>query len=413
LTRLRSSTNLNRLFAALRQKQFRYFLAGSFLSNIGSWMQSLAMAWLILDLTHSPFYLGLEGFANTFPITIFSFYGGIVADRLDRRRLLIGTQWVMLVLAAALGVLTQIHRIQIWHIISLAFIAGLSQSIAWPVYQTVMANIAERQHLSNAIALNSAQFNMARTIGPVVGALGLRYFGTAGCFYANAVSFLAVIIALEAIRIPINRHTPETEKQDFLKTFHEGFTYMFAQKHLFWLLVMIACTSIFGVPLVTLLPAFAREILHMDPSGLGTLMASFGAGAVLGGFGVAYLGEFAGKERFAVRGEIVFVIAIIAFALVRNPLLCMIFLFLAGCSMVSFASVVNSLVQSQVPEHMRGRAMSLFVFAFGGCMPFGNLLAGWFAHVWGVPLALLVQGTALGIVVGYISWAKFAKLEPR
>src|SRR5262249_51780263 len=149
----------------------------------------------------------------------------------------------------------------------LAFIAGLSQSIAWPVYQTVMANVAERQHLSNAIALNSAQFNMARTIGPVAGALGLHYFGTAGCFYANAVSFLAVIVALEAIDIPMNRHTPEAGDTSVVKNFREGLAYMAAQKHLYWLLVMMAATSILGVPLVTLLPAFARQVLKLDPSG--------------------------------------------------------------------------------------------------------------------------------------------------
>ena len=374
-------------------------------------MQSLALAWLILDLTHSPFYLGLEGFANTIPISIFSFYGGMIADRFDRKRLLVITQWLMLVLATLLGILTQLHMIKIWEIILLAFIGGLSQSIAWPVYQTVMANVAERQHLSNAIALNSAQFNMARTIGPVIGAFGLQYFGTAGCFYANAFSFLAVIVALEAIHIPINRHVPEVGGGGFVKTFRETLAYMVSQAHLFWLLVIMAATSIFGVPMVTLLPAFAREVLHLGPSGLGQLMASFGAGAVTGGFLVAYRGDFIGKERFALRGEALFVASLLVFTFLRNPLLCMVFLFVAGFSMVTFASVVNSLVQSNVPEHMRGRAMSLFVFAFGGCMPFGNLLAGWLAHLWGVPTALLVQGCLLGIVVVYIYTTKFAKLK--
>jgi len=374
-------------------------------------MQSLAMAWLILDITHSPFYLGLEGFANTIPITIFSFYGGMVADRFNRKRLLILTQWVMLTLATVLGVLTQLHLIRVWEIILLAFIGGLSQSIAWPVYQTVMANVAERQHLSNAIALNSAQFNMARTIGPVVGALGLKYFGTAGCFYCNAVSFLAVIFALESIQVPLNRHSPDLAGGGLIGTFRETYLYLSSQKNLFWLLVIMAATSIFGVPLVTLLPAFAREILHMDPSGLGSLMASFGAGAVAGGFVVAYLGEFTGKARFAIRGELLFVVGMLGFSCSRDILLCMIFLFITGFSMVSFASVVNGLLQSSVPEHLRGRAMSFFVFAFGGCMPFGNLLAGWLAHRWGVPHTLLAQGCILGILVAYISTSKFAKLE--
>ncbi len=376
-------------------------------------MQSVALGWLILDLTNSPFYLGLEGFANTIPLSIFCFYGGVIADRFDRRQLLIMTQWIMLLLATVLGVLTQLHQIQIWHIMILAFIGGLSQSIAWPVYQTVMANVAEREHLSNAIALNSAQFNMARTIGPVVGALGRQYLGTAGCFYANAVSFLAVIFALQAIRVPLNRHAPDLDAGTFGQPFREALAYMVSQKQLFWLLIVMAATSILGVPMVTLLPAFARNILHLDISGLGILMASFGAGAVLGGFVVAYRGDFPGKERFALRGEGLFIAGMLAFSFSRNPLLCMIFLFITGFSMVSFASVVNSLIQSNVPEHIRGRAMSLFVFAFGGCMPFGNLLAGWLAHLWGVPLALFVQGCLLGVLVTYIFYSKFAKVKFR
>ncbi len=402
---------MDRLFAALRQKQFRYFLGGSFLSNVGSWMQSIALAWLILDLTHSPFYLGLEGFANTIPLSIFAFGGGVIADRFDRRKLLIGTQCVMLILATVLGILTQRHLIQVWHIILLAFIGGLSQSIAWPVYQTVMANVAERQHLSNAIALNSAQFNLARTIGPVVGALALSYFGTAGCFYANAVSFLAVIFALLAIRLPVNRKIPIGGHESFLKTFKEGIAYMLAQHHLFWLLIVMAATSVLGVPLVTLLPAFARDTLHMDASGLGSLMACFGAGAVLAGVLVAYRGDFKGKERFAMQGEILYVVGMILFALSRNPLLCMVLLFIEGFAMVTFASVVNSLVQTSVPEEMRGRAISLFVFAFGGCMPFGNLLAGWLANRWGVPRALLLQGASLSLIVGYVALYKLRERD--
>jgi MFS family permease len=222
-----------------------------------------------------------------------------------------------------------------------------------------------------------------------------------------------VIFALEAIHVPLNRHAPDVNSGGILQTFRESFAYMVAQKQLFWLLVVMAATSILGVPLVTLLPAFARQVLHLDPSGLGSLMASFGAGAVAGGFLVAYLGDFSGKERFAMRGEILFVAALVGFSFTRDILLCMIFLWIAGFSMVSFASVVNSLVQSTVPEHMRGRAMSLFVFAFGGCMPFGNLLAGWLAHLWGVPLALLAQGCVLGVLVLYIFSAKFAKVESR
>ncbi len=374
-------------------------------------MQTLALSWLILDLTHNPFYLGLEAFANTIPISLFTFFGGVIADRFNRKRVLIMTQWVMLCLALVLGILTQLRMIQVWHIITVAFVAGLAQSIAWPVYQAVMANVAQREHLSNAIALNSAQFNLARTIGPVVGALGLHYFGTAGCFYINAVSFLAVLGALSAIELPMNRRTDAIPEQGFLLHLREALNYVMAQKNLFWLLVMLALTSVFGVPLVTLLPAFARQVLSLDPSGLGTLMAAFGAGAVAGGFLVAYLGEFPGKVRLAMQGEFLFVLAMIGFSFARNSLLCMILLFLAGFSMVVFASVVNSLIQGTVLEHLRGRVMSLFVFSFGGFMPVGNLLAGWLARVWGVPSALLAMGLVLGGCVVCIYISKFDKVK--
>lgn len=374
-------------------------------------MQTMALSWLILDLTHSPFYLGLEGFANTIPISIFTFLGGVIADRVDRKKLLISTQWVALSLAVVLGVLTHMRMIQVWHIIFVAFLGGLCQAIAWPVYQTVMANVAERQHLSNAIALNSAQFNLARTLGPVIGAIGLKYFGTAGCFYVNAFSFLAVIAALSSIQIPMNRSTSTLPDIGVFAHFREAVVYMVAQKRLFALLVILAMTSILGVPMVTLLPAFARQVLHMDPSGLGALMAAFGAGAVAGGFVVAYMGDFPGKQRFAIRGEGLFVLSMIGFTLSRDPLVCMVFLFLSGFSMVAFASVVNSLIQSTVSDHLRGRVMSFFVFAFGGFMPVGNLLAGTLAQHYGVPHALLGMGIALGVFLVCIYVAKFARLE--
>src|ERR1051326_4324266 len=192
----------HRITAALHERQFRNFLAGSFLSNVGSWMQSVAQAWLMLEISNSAFYLGLDGFANTIPISIFAFWGGVIADRVDRRKLLINTQWFLLFLAASLGVLAQMHRVRVWHILVFSFCTGLTQAVAWPVYQAVMGNIVERRNLTNAIALNSMQFNLARTIGPLLGAMGLTWFGTAGCFYVNAASFIAVIWAVSQVSIP-------------------------------------------------------------------------------------------------------------------------------------------------------------------------------------------------------------------
>jgi MFS family permease len=397
-----SSRDYKHLTSVLRHKDFRIFLAGSFLSNIGTWMQSLAQAWLVLQLSNSPFYLGLDGFANTIPIAIFALLGGVAADRLDRRRLLLWTQGVMCALALMLAVLAQFEIITVWEVIFFSFCTGLAQSIAWPVYQAVLANIVPRENMSQAIALNSTQFNLARMIGPLFGAVALSSIGTAGCFYANAFSFVGVMYAMYRLRQPTNRRSPEEMQQGVLESMREGLGYMVANKALLWLLISMAVTTLLGVPLVTLLPVFARDVLTIGASGLGILVGAFGAGAVAGGILVAILGDFHGKGRFVVNGMAFFVVGMIGFAVSRNVLISVICLFFTGFSMVSFVSVINTVIQNSVPDHLRGRAMSLFVFAFGGVMPLANLLAGTLAKFYTAPHALLMQGLALGGYVVYL-----------
>jgi MFS family permease len=394
-------SHLRRIGAALEQEQFRYFLAGSFLSNVGSWMQSVAQAWLMYSISNSAFYLGLDGFANTIPITVFAFWGGVIADRVDRRKLLIYTQWFLLALALILGALAQMNQVRIWEILLFSFFTGLTQAVAWPVYQAVMGSIVPRRDLPNAIALNSLQFNLARTIGPILGALGLRWFGTAGCFYANAVSFVAVIEAVRRVTIPAPE-SPAPIPKSMLHSLNEGLRYMMKSRALLWLLLLLASTSILGVPLVTLLPVYARDILKIGSSGLGILVGSFGAGAVIGAFAIAWRGDFQRKGVFVLNMILLFVVSQIAFSYSKWLPLSVTCLLVAGYSMIGFAAVINSLVQSSVPDHLRGRAVSIFVFSFGGCMPLGNLLAGWLAKVYGAPLALLGQGILLGCFVLYV-----------
>jgi MFS family permease len=397
-----SSRELKQLIGALGDPSFRLFLGGAFLSNVGSWMQSIAQAWLVLQLTNSPFYLGLDGFANTIPIAVFALGGGVIADRFDRRKLLLATQWILLILALVLALLTQLKVVTVWEVILFSFCTGLTQSIAWPVYQAILANIVHREHLSNAIALNSTQFNLARMVGPVIGALALSTVGTAGCFYANAVSFLTVIYALWRMRQPVNRRPTGLERVSFLESIREGMGYMLAARSLLWLLVTMAVTTLLGVPLVTLLPVFARDILKIGASGFGILVGSFGVGAVIAGVLVALLGDFQGKGRFVVRSMFLFVVGMLGFSISRNLLVSVLCLVICGFSMVGYASVINTVIQGNVPDHLRGRAMSLFVFSFGGCMPFGNLLAGYLAKVFTAPTALIGQGLVLGCFALYI-----------
>jgi MFS family permease len=364
-------------------------------------MQSVAQAWLMLEISNSAFYLGLDGFAVTIPISIFAFWGGVIADRVDRRKLLINTQWFLLFLAIALGILTQFKLVRVWHVLLFSLCTGFTQAISWPVYQAVMGNIVERKNLSNAIALNSMQFNLARTIGPLLGAIGLKLFGTAGCFYANGISFLAVIFAMSQIELPPPA-TPAPLPKSMLHSLNEGLRYMVESRALLWLLLLLASTSILGVPLVTLLPIYARDILKIGSSGFGVLVGLFGAGAVVGAFTVAYRGDFSHKGRFVLNMVFVFVVCMLGFSYSRWLPLSLSCLFMAGFSMVGFASVINTLVQSSVPDHLRGRAVSIFVFSFGGCMPIGNLLTGWWAKAYGAPSALLTQGVLLGLFTLFV-----------
>ncbi len=366
-------------------------------------MQQVAEAWLVLQLTNSAFYLGLNGFANTIPLALFAFWGGVIADQADRRRLLMGTQWAMGLLAFTLAVWVQFGTVTVHGIIFLSFVAGLVQALAWPTYQSVLANIVSAEELPNAIALNSTQFNVARTIGPIAGAWGLAHFGSAGCFYVNALSFLFVIAALWQIR---ERHQDRRQatRGGLLDSFKEGIIYMRSEKRLLWFLSIMAMTSIFGVPLVTMLPVFARDILQVGVRGYGTLVGSFGAGAIVAGLVVAWLGHFKRRGRFVMVCLAFFATAMILFTLCRTYWVSVLLMAVGGFSMVGYASLINTLVQSTAPDHLRGRAMSLFVVAFGGFMPVGNLLAGALARHLGAPEALLIQGVVLAVFWGFLSW---------
>jgi MFS family permease len=266
-----------------------------------------------------------------------------------------------------------------------------------------MSDIVGHKDLPNAIALNSSQFNLARTIGPVVGAFALKFLGTAGCFYANALSFLGVIFAIRMLPKKAKTRQHPATHETFWQSMQEGFRYIGSNRALFWLLLTLAMSSLFGVPIVTLLPIFARDVLGRDASGLGLLVASFGLGAMMAGFLLAYLGDFSGKGRFVLRAFGVFALSVLSFSASQHLWVSAVCLWAAGASMVSFASVLNTLVQTNVPDHLRGRAMSAFIFCFGGCMPFGSLIAGIMARAMGAPIALAIQALILGAFTAFVA----------
>src|SRR5881409_1628609 len=266
------------MFRSFRYRDFALFWTGNFLSNVGTWMQNLALGWLILVRTNSPFLLGLNGFLGSAPSLFFSLPGGAIADRMNRRKLMIVTQTAMMLLALILAALTSFRVIKIGEILTISFLAGLASALNNPAYQALVPDLVEREDLVNAIALNSAQFNMSRAIGPTLAGLALGKVGTAGCFYLNSVSFLALIVALLVINVPVRR---AREASTVWGAMLDGLRFVNQHRLIIILLSIPSFLSLLGLPFVVLMPVFARDLLRVGPSGLGYLMAGAGLGAVL------------------------------------------------------------------------------------------------------------------------------------
>ena len=293
---------------ALRNPNFRMFWSGNFLSNIGTWMQNVAQGWLVLSLTGSAFWLGVVGFAGAIPFLMFTLFGGVVADRVNKRRLLLATQSAMMVLAFALAALAWLKIITVWEVVVLAFLNGMAMAMNAPSYQALVPRLVPREDLTNAIALNSAQFNMSRILGPTLGGYAMALVGVAGNFFLNGVSFLAVLWALTRIRYP----EPEVSHYPgLLQSLKEGFGYVRGNRQMRVLLWLTAAASLLGIPFLTFIPYFAKIQLHSDETGLGWLMAASGLGAVLGAVTVAALGKLRHRGMVVTAGGVVFFSAII------------------------------------------------------------------------------------------------------
>lgn len=390
-----------KVFRALYNPNYRVFWVGSLLSNIGSWMQTVAQGWLVLQLTNSAFLLGMVGFTGMFPVLVFSLVGGVYADRFDRRRLLVATQTVLMVLALILGVLVSTGAITVWHVLVLSLLSGIANALSMPAYQAMVQDLVGRDDLMNAIALNSVQFNLSRVIGPAAAGVALGRIGIAGCFYLNAVSFLAVILALLRIRFP--HYVPtQSPPRSVAKSVIEGMQYVWENRIILYLLTIVAAMSLWGMPYMTLLPIFARDVLHRGAAELGYLMSSSGIGAVMGALVLARLGDFSFKGKMAIAGGLMFALSVFGFALSRSYYLSLGFLLMAGWSLVSCVAVINTLIQKLVPGHVRGRVMSMYALAFLGLMPIGNLIAGTLAELLGAPAGLAIGGVLIASTVFYV-----------
>lgn len=390
-------------FAALGHRDFRIFYSGQILSLVGTWMQSTAQGWLVLELTDSAMLLGLVTAAGSLPILLLTLYAGVAADRGDKRRIILGSQAAMLVLALALAILTDTGRITIGTIMILVFAMGIAHAFEVPTRQSFIAELVGRKDLTNAIALNSSAFNLTRIVGPALAGMLIGSAGLAVCFYVNALSYLAVIGGLLAIRRP--KVEQEGPRESIHQNLAEGFAFIRASPLATALVVLIAVASIFGFPYAMLLPIFARDILNAGATGLGWLLSATGAGALAGGITLAAVAGRVRRGPLLLGSSIGFAVLIGAFSFSRSLPLSLALLAGAGFAIIPFTATVNALLQSLAPDELRGRVMSFYVFMFLGMTPVGSLQAGALARWLGAPAALaLGAGAFLVAILWTWSW---------
>lgn len=391
------------MFRALSHRNFRLFWTGAFLSNTGTWMQAVAQGLLVYQLTNSPFWLGVDGFMATAPGLLLTLLAGVFADLVDRRRILIYTQIVAGFSALTLAILIVTGVVHVWMILVISFITGCCFAIAGPSYQAITIDLVEREDLANAIALNSTQFQFSRVVGPTLAGVALGIFGLAGCFFANALSFVAVIVALMKVRFDEKKtNAPAHSIKDRRAVWQdlvEGLRYVRQRPRVFMLIIISAMTSLFGAPYLSMIPVYARDVFHMDQSGNSLLMGVSGAGAFVGALALAYLGNFKYKGWSVLSGSFAFSLCLIGFARSTNLIVSLAFLFGIGFAIVSCVAVINTLLQQLVTDEMRGRVMSMFILSFIGTMPIGNLIAGAAAERFGVPHTLETGGLIIAVFI--------------
>ena len=389
---------IRRVFKAFQYRDFRLMWIGACTSSIGTWMQIAAQSWLVLKLSNSPFLLGLDAFLGGIPIFLFSLVGGVVADRIERRKVLLISQCIQMGAAFLLTALIAFHLVRVWQILCLSFVSGLAQAFGGPAYQALIPMLVSKEDMPNAIALQSIQFNVARVIGPALGGIALTQLGEKWCFGLNGLSFFAPIISLLMLK---TRFYPQKTSESILEGMKQGFGFIRGQRAMVSLMVLAFCMTALGVPMMTFLPVFAKDIFHQGP-GMFTLFLSIsGIGSIVGALTVAALGNVHHKGRIALIMLIFLGGGICGFALSTSVWLSCFMLFASGASLIAVFALVNSLVQLITTNEMRGRVMSIYNFAFRGGMPMGNLLTGWLVPLFSAPLVLAVNGLVLMAVAVY------------
>ena len=394
---------LRRVFKAFQYRDFRLMWIGACTSSVGTWMQQVAQAWLIYRLSHSAFLLALDPVLATIPIFLFSLIGGVVADRVERRRILIASQYVQMACAFLLTLLLWLHVVRVWHILACSFVAGFAQAFGGPAYSALIPTLVKKEDMPNAIALNSIQFNAAVMIGPAFSAGVLAKFGEVWCFGVNGISFLAPIIALSMLKV---RFLPVKTSETVLDSMKEGIKFIRRQGAMQGLIILAFAMTFLFIPMRTFLPVFAKDIFRKGPATYAMFLSLSGMGSVVGALTIASLGNMRHKGRIALVALACLGATAAVFAVSRSIPLSYVAVFFSGAAMMAVFASVNSLVQLIVTNEMRGRVMSVYNFAFRGGMTMGNLMSGWLVPIFSAPLVVLVNGLLLIVLAGYFALAQ-------
>ena len=389
---------LARTFRAFRYRDFRLMWMGACASTIGTFVQQFAQSWLIYDLTKNPFYLGLDLFLGQLPIMMFSLFGGVFADRLDRRKMLLLSQYVQMTCAFLLAALFVTHTVEVWHILGLSFVVGLGQSFGGPAYSALLPTLVAPEDLSNAIAMNSIQFNLARILGPTIGGLAYTTLGATWCFTLNGISYIAVIASLFMIHV---QFVPPKTRERVLTSMKEGIRFIRQREEMSALVVLSFCTTLFGFSLNGFLPVFVQNVFHRGPETYTLLLACSGAGSVTGALTVAAMEKLKGQNRLTLLILFSLGMIVTGFALSKWLALSCVLIFLCGAAIMASAALMLSLAQLKTTDTMRGRVMSVYNLAFRAGIPLGALALGRIIPVVGVAAALSGAGLMLVAVSTY------------
>ena len=401
--------NFSFILRALKYRNYRLFFSGQLVSLIGTWMQQIALSWLVYRMTNSALMLGLVGFVGQIPTFLFSPFAGVLVDRFNKHKILIFTQTCAMMQAFIIVILISTGSISVFYILLLNAFLGIVNSFDAPTRQSFVVEMIEnKEDLGNAIALNSMMFNSARLIGPSIAGLLIAAVGESMCFLVNGFSYIAVIIAL--LLMKINYKKAVHKQKQIFQELKDGWNYTLNFKPIKYLLLLLSLVSLMGTPYVVLMPVFAKETLHGGPHTLGFLVGSIGVGAFFGGMFLASRKNVIGLGKIIMRAAFFFGVTLILFSFSKNLFLSMVLLFIAGFAMMIQMASSNTIIQTIVEDSKRGRVMSFYTMSFMGTMPIGSLLAGFIASKIGSANTVIIGGICC--IIGSLLFAtKFQKFR--